>query len=272
MKRIFGWFVVVVTACSTIGFAQTGSAPGTVISQSGLGLAAAQTAASQSTSGANPDGREFGNYRVQQSVTFGYRFADITGNQDMYNTFINQHAGPRLLEQSLSTHAINGSGALFDDLSVNSFGWGGDPENVARARVSKNRWYDFNFLFRRDQNFFEYNLFANPLNPATSNPNLPVLFSPHEYQTRRRMYNYDLTLLPQSKFTIRLGYFRNRQEGPGNFSTVHEGTEPLLNQAWNLTSNDYHIGFDIKVLPKTLISYDQYLEYDKNDTDLSLAS
>ena len=86
------------------------------------------------------------------------------------------------------------------------------------------------------------------------------------------MYNYELTLLPQSKFTIRLGYFRNRQEGPGNFSTVHEGTEALLNQAWNLTSNDYHIGFDIKVLPKTLISYDQYLEYDKNDTDLSLAA
>ncbi len=272
MKRIFGWFVVVVTACSTIGFAQTGSAPGTVTSQSGLGLAAAQSSSAQSTSGANPDGREFGNYRVQQSVVFGYRFADITGNQDMYDTFINQHAGPRLLEQSLSTRAINGSGALFDDLSVNSFGWGGDPENVARARVSKNLWYDFSFLFRRDQNFFEYNLFANPLNPATSNPNLPVLFSPHEYQTRRRMYNFDLTLLPQSKFSIRLGYFRNRQEGPGNFSTVHEGTEPLLNQAWNLTSNDYHIGFDFKLLPKTIISYDQYLEYDKNDTDLSLGA
>ena len=97
------------------------------------------------TGAANPDGREFSNYRVQQSVVFGYRFADITGNQDMYDTFINQHAGPRLLEQSLSTHAINGGGALFDDLSVNSFGWGGDPENVARARVSKNLWYDFNF-------------------------------------------------------------------------------------------------------------------------------
>ena len=266
--RFFGSFVLMAVALCSITFAQTGSAP----------ASSGQTGTASSAKGTPPpapsssDGREFGNYRVEQSVEFGYRFADITGNQDVYNTFINQHAGPRLLEQSLSTHAINGSGVLFDDLSVNSFGWGGDPENVARARVSKNLWYDFNFLFRRDQNFFEYNLFANPLNPATSNPNLPVLFSPHEYQTRRRMYNFDLTLLPQSKFSIRLGYFRNRQEGPGNFSTVHEGTEALLDQGWNLTSNDYHIGFDIKVLPKTLISYDQYLEYDKNDTDLSLAT
>ena len=267
MKGTFGSFVLIVVACSGISFAQTGNT-GTG-SQSGTAPASTGT---QPAPGTGADGREFGNYRVQQSAEFGYRFSEITGNADVYDTFINLHGGPRLLEQSLTTRAINGSGALFDDLSVNSFGWGGDPENVARAHVSKRLWYDFNFLFRRDQNFFEYDLFANPLNPPTSNPNLPVNFSPHEYQTRRRMYNYDLTLLPQSKFTIRLGYFRNRSEGPGNFSTVHEGTEALLNQAWNLTSNDYHIGFDMKFLPRTTISYDQYLEYDKNDTDLNLAA
>ena len=269
MKGTFASFVLIVVASSVISSAQSGNAPTSPGAQSGTGSASrsAQTAPSTSS-----DGREFGDYRVEQSVEFGYRFADITGNENMYDTFINQHQGPRLLEQSLSARSTNGNGVLFDDLSVNSFGWGGDPENVARARVSKNSWYDFNFLFRRDQNFFEYNLFANPLNPPTSNPNLPVDFSPHEYQTRRRMYNYDLTLLPQSKFTIRLGYFRNSQSGPGNFSTVHEGTEALLNQAWNLTSNDYHIGFDFKVLPKTIISYDQYLEYDKNDTDITQAA
>ncbi len=269
MKGTFGWFVLMLLAYSTIGFGQTGNMPATVSLQSGTGLAATATQPAPATT---PAGREFGNYQVEQSVVFGYRFTEITGNQAIYDTFINQHQGPRLLEQNLSTHSTNGTGKLFDDLSVNSFGWGGDPENVARARVSKNLWYDFNFLFRRDQNFFGYNLFANPLNPATSNPNLPVNFSPHEYQTRRRMYNFDLTLLPQSKFSIRLGYFRNRSTGPGNFSTVHEGTEALLNQAWNLTSNDYHIGFDVKVLPKTIISYDQYLEYDKNDTDVSQAA
>jgi hypothetical protein len=266
MRKIFRQFVLIVLVSSSVCFAQTaGNAPSAAQSSTG-----STSTGTPSAGGTDSEGREFGDYRVQQSVEFGYRFSEINGNPDVYNTFLNQHDGPRLLEQSLSVRSINGTGALFDDLSVNSFGWGGDPENVARARVSKNLWYDFSFLFRRDQNFFEYNLFANPLNPPTSNPNIPVIRSPHEFQTRRRMYDFDLTLLPQSKFTIRLGYSRNRSEGP-NFSTDHEGTESLLNQAWNLTSNDYHIGFDIKVLPNTTISYDQYLEYDKNDTDTSLA-
>jgi hypothetical protein len=259
MRNIFYQFALIIFIASVSVAQTTGNTSST-----------AQTSPGSAAGTTDSEGREFGNYRVQQSFEFGYRFTEISGSTDVYNTFLNQHTGPRLLEQTLSTHAINGTGALFDDLSVNSFGWGGDPENVARARISKNLWYDFGFLFRRDQNFFEYNLLANPLNPPTSNPNLPVLFSPHEYETRRRMYDFDLTLFPQAKFTIRLGYYRNRAEGP-SFSTDHEGTESLLNQAWNLTSNDYHFGFDLKLLPKTTISYDQYLEYDKNDTDLSLA-
>jgi len=265
MRKIFYQFVLIVFVASLCAAQTTGNTPGTAQSSPGSSSAGGTPAG-----GTDSEGRELGNYRVQQSFEFGYRFADINGNPAVYDTFINQHPGPRLLEQTLSTHATNGTGALFDDLSVNSFGWGGDPENVARMRISKNLWYDFGFLFRRNQNFFEYNLFANPLNPPTSTPNLPVPFSPHEYETRRRMYDFDLTLFPQSKFTIRLGYYRNRAEGP-SLSSDHEGTESLLNQAWNLTSNDYHIGFDLKVLPKTTISYDQYLEYEKNDTDLSLA-
>ena len=39
-----------------------------------------------------------------------------------------------------------------------------------RLRIEKNKWYDFRLLFRRDKNFWDYNLFANPLNPAALNP------------------------------------------------------------------------------------------------------
>ena len=57
---------------------------------------------------------------------------------------------------------------LFDDLTLSSSGWGGDPENITRARVSKYHVYDFTGLFRRDQNYFDYDLLANPLNPPSS--------------------------------------------------------------------------------------------------------
>lgn len=231
-------------------------------------------AAAQGGAGGTPpmdtgDGKEIGNYQVHQSIEFGYRFTDVTGSNQIFDTFINQQAGPRILEQTLSMHSLNNSGVLFDDLSASSFGWGGDPENVGRLRVSKYKWYDFNFQFRRDRNFFDYDLLANPLNPPTSNPFIPVPVSPHEMQIVRRMYDTDLILMPQSKFSVRLGYSRNRSEGP-SLSSFHEGTDPLLNQNWNVTSNDFRIGFDLKVLPKTNISYDQFVEVDKNDTNFDL--
>jgi opacity protein-like surface antigen len=232
----------------------------------------AQTSSSKQPASAAVDqeGKQVGVYEIQQSVELGYRFTDVAGSQEVYNTFINQEQGPRLLEQTLNLRALNHVGVVFDRLSASSFGWGGDAENAGRLSVSKDVWYDFNFSFRRDQNFFDYDLLANPLNPPTSSPSIPVAFSPHLMATRRRMYDANLTILPQSKFSVRLGFSRNRSEGP-SFSSFHEGTDPLLNQIWNVTSNDYFIGFDLKVLPQTTISYEQALSYDRNDTDYSLA-
>ncbi len=227
--------------------------------------------AQSQSSGAGGDGAEFGGYQVQQSIELGYRFTDVNGSKEMYNTFLNQQQGPRILDQSLTMTSPEHTGAWFDDLSVSSFGWGGDPENVARARLSKYGKYDFTALFRRDKNYFDYNLFANPLNPPTSTPSIPVDFSPHSMFTTRRMYDYGLTILPQSKFSIRLGFSRNRAEGP-SFSSFHEGTDVLLNQPWNFTSNEYRIGFDYRGIRATTISYDQFVMADKNDTDYSLAT
>jgi len=203
-----------------------------------LALAQASGGGTQAGSTASAaEGKDLSDYHVEQSIELGYRFSEVNGSGAMYDTFLNQHAGPRFLDQTLSMHSLNNAGVLFDDLNVSSFGWGGDPENVGRIGVSKNKWYNFSFLFRRDQNFFNYDLLANPLNPPTSTPNIPVGFSPHEMQIRRRMYDTGLTLMPQSKVSLRLGYTRNRSEGP-SFSSFHEGTDPLLDQAWNVTQND----------------------------------
>jgi hypothetical protein len=224
----------------------------------------------QPSSGAT-DGKEMGGFQVEQSTEFGYRFTDVSGSQSMYDTLLDYGQGPRLLEQTLSLRSPEHNGVLFDNLLVSSFGWGGDPENVGRVNLSKHRAYDFNFLFRRDHNYFDYNLLANPLNPTNINPNFPVNASPHSYYTTRRMYDFGLTILPDSKVSFRIGYSRNRSEGPA-FSSFHEGTDVLLNQAWNVTENLYRIGMDVKAIPRTTLSYDQFLAYDKNDTDNTLAN
>jgi hypothetical protein len=232
--------------------------------------ARAQSGGSGNSQDQTPEAWEHGGYLIHQSMEIGYRVSDVTGSEPVYNTLVDLRGGPRLLEQSLSMQSQNHDGLLFDNLFIDSFGWGGDPNNALRARIDKSKWYDFSGAFRRDQTDFDYNLLANPLNPPTSTPSVPVTFSPHSFNTRRRMSDLDLTLFPQSNFDVRLGYWRNNMTGP-SYSSVHEGTDALLYQAWNTTLNAYHIGVDFKLLPRTVISYDQFLNYYKGDTNWQLA-
>ena len=219
---------------------------------------------------AQPDAWETNGYVVHQSIEVGYRANDVTGSQQMYNTLVNLRTGPRLLEQSLSMQSEDHTGTLFDNLFVDSFGWGGDPNNALRFRMDKNKWYEFHSQFRRDQTDFDYNLLANPLNPSTSSPYIPVTASPHLFATRRRISDFDLTLFPQSIFDVRLGYSHNNMTGP-SYSSVHEGTDALLFQDWNTTLNSYRMGADLKIFEHTMISYDQFLDYYKGDTDWQLS-
>ncbi len=222
-------------------------------------------AAAFAQGGSSAEGIDRGNYHYQGSIDLGYRFVDSNGSQAVYDTFVNEQQGPRLLEQTLNIRSLNHVGTLFDNLFVSSFGWGGDPENAARLRMSKNKWYNFDASFRRDQNFWDYNLLANPFNPSTSNPAVLINQSPHRFDTVRRMYDYRLTLRPQSPVRVRLGYSRNNMEGPA-FSSIHEGTDTQLFQRTRTLLDAYQAGVDIKLLPRTNISYDQFLQYYRGDS------
>jgi hypothetical protein len=218
---------------------------------------------------AEPDGVTRGGYQIHSSVELGYRSNDVTGSGDMYDTLVNLQTGPRILDQTLTMQSVDHQGLLFDDLYLNSFGWGGDPNNALRLRADKNKWYNLQGSFRRDQYFSDYDLLANPLNPATSTPSIPVLNSPHQFDTTRRMSDFDLTLLPQSSVSFRLGYSHNNMTGP-SYSSIHEGTEASLLQDWNTTMNSYRLGVDFRIAPRTVLSYDQFLDYYKGDTDYQL--
>lgn len=239
-----------------------------------LSLVLAASAAGQSAP-QSTEGVDSGNYNIHQTIEFGYRNTNIGGNLANYNTFVNLNSGVRVFEQSLDVRSLNHAGLLFDNLSLDSFGYGGDPNDVTRLRISKNKWYDFNGIFRRDKYPWNYNLLANPLNPSSSNPVLPITSSPHALDLVRRMSDFNLTLLPQSRVRFRLGYTRNLQEGP-SFSTfggttildppTGHGSQTQDFQDWKTTLNAYHLGADFQVLPKTSLHYDQFLQYFKQDT------
>jgi len=227
-------------------------------------------------------GIDQGNYNIKQSVEFGYRFSDVIGDQQTYNTFVNLQQGPRLLDFSTVMDSLDHHGTLFDHLFFSNFGYGGDPDNVSQLRVKKNKWYNFNAMFRKDQNHWDYSLLSNPLNVPTLMPNAPANFnpivkapvnvlgtavigtSPAAFYTARNMQNYGVAFLPDSKIRVRLGYDQNTMYGPG-FSTTHEGTDQYLTQNYSVHNRNYRLGVDFRFLPRTTISYDQVWNYYKND-------
>jgi hypothetical protein len=256
-----------------------------------VALLLSPTARAQDNSG-ELKGINSGDYNIHSSVEFGYRSSNINGNLNTYDTFENLGSGVRLFDYTLEMRSLDHNGFLFDNLSFSNFGYGGDPNDVTRLRIQKNKLYDFRMLFRRDKNFWDYNLFANPLNPAALNPpgslttgcfvgpptaafpqGAPAFCSSpavaqntslHAQDLVRRMQDYDLTLLPNSAVRFRLGYSRNRDEGPG-FFTTDGGTISDFNENYSYTTNAYRAGIDFRVLPRTTLSFDEFLSYFKQD-------
>src|SRR6202030_1226785 len=169
-----------------------------------------------------------------------------------------------LLDYTVDIRSIDHHGIFFDNLSFSNFGYGGDPNDVSRLRIEKNKWFDFRAVYRRDKYIWNYNLLANPLNPASFNPATPIVNSPHALNLSHRMQDYDLTLLPHSRIGFRLGYSYNVNSGPA-FTTVEGGEEPLLSQNTRYTTNSYRMGVDYRGIPKTTLLFDEFLTYSKVD-------
>ena len=222
------------------------------------------------TAAGETQGTTWGEYEVHQSIEAGGRVANPSGNLGVWDSYVNLYSGPRLLEESIDLHSATHTGFLFDDLTFSNFGYGGDPNDVTRLQVQKGTIYRFNASFRRDKNFFDYDLLANPLNPSNSTPNVPITFSPHLFQTTRNMSDFNLYLFDQSPVRLRFGYGHYSNDGT-DFSTVHEGTEALLDEPTRNTSDNYQFGISVRVFPRTSLNYDQFVTHYKNDSSFQLA-
>ena len=227
-------------------------------------------------------GIDQGNYNIKQSIEFGGRFTNIIGDQQAYDTMVNLQQGPRLLNFTTEMRSLDQRGTLFDRFYFSNFGYGGDPNVVSTLRISKNKLYAFDAMFRHDENFWDYSVLANPYNPAPVQTNAPAGFnpivnapsgvlntqviamSPHYFNTRRNMQNYNLLVLPDSKIRFRVGYNYNTNQGP-SYDVIHEGTDQFLFQNVSATLAQYRLGVDFRFLPHTNISYDQTWSYYKTD-------
>ena len=198
-----------------------------------LGIAAAQQVVAPTTEAVGSSrGENVGNYNITNSFETGYRWSLIDGNLGKYRSDVNYRNGIRLLGSSLTVNSKDGHGKFFDEIVLNTQGLGNDPYQSAILRVQKNSLYRYDLMWRLNEYY---------------NPGLITSLGEHLQDTRRRLQDHELTLLPQWKVRFHLGYSRNSQDGPA-LSTIQvfssRGDEFPLFQNVNRLQNEYRVGAD----------------------------
>lgn len=250
------------------------------------GTAVAQLAVSHATV---PDG-----YTLHESVDLGGRIANIYGSDAMYKTLIDQQSGPRIMGETFELRALpDTKHTLVDHLKTFISGIGGEPESMVKLDASKGKLYEFSGLFRRDRQYFDYNLLGNPNIPAgQSIPTGPtakptgsyawpqVMQSPFMSDTVRRMTDTNLTLLPLSKVTFRLGYSQNIFQGPSLSPSGYDFGQSPLASASNYTllqehqrnsTDDFTASAEWKPISGTRLTYEEQITHYKGDSYFTMA-
>jgi hypothetical protein len=254
------------------------------------GLATAQEAAPATTTPANPPAAAKpvvqNGFVVHHTVDLGGHIAGIVGSGAMYDTLVNIHSGPRVLGETLTLHAVPGSKhALLDSLTAFSNGFGGDPYNYAKLDFSKGKLYEFTGNFRRDRQYFDYDLLGNPNIPGGQSipigpSNAPVGSlswpqveqSPVMFNTVRRMTDTNLTILPLSKVTFRVGYSQNIFQGPSLSPGESVGKyDSLLREYQRNSTDDFYGAIDWKPLQQTKFTFEEEVDHYKADSYFTLA-
>ena len=241
------------------------------------------TAPAPETHFSTPEG-----YTAHHSVDIGGRINHVAGSGAMYDTLVNLQSGPRMTGETLVLHALPGNkNPLVDTLTAFGSGFGGDPYNFAKLNFSKGKLYDFSGLFRRDRQYFDYDLLGNPnivggqsipIGPSTAPTGTfawpQVNQSPFMFNTVRRMTDTNLTLMPLSKLTYRFAYSQNIFEGPSQSPSGYQyaGAYYVLLEEYQRNSTDDFTGaVDWKPFKGTKLTFEEQIDHYKGDSYFTLA-
>jgi hypothetical protein len=222
-------------------------------------------------------------FTSHQSLDAGGHIAGIAGSGAMYDTLVNQQSGPRVLGESFEMHKLPGrQHSLVDDLRAVGSGFGGDANNFAKLDFSKNKVYEFSGIFRRDRQYFDYDLLGNPnittgLSIPVSGSTTPLAWpqvqqSPVMFNTVRRMTDTDLTVFPLARVTYRAAYSQNIFQGP----TLSPGDsvgkyDSLLQEYQRNSSDDFTGGIDWKPVLGTKLTFEEQIDHYKANSYFTLA-
>ena len=202
-------------------------------------------------------------YAAHYSVDAGGRISNLVGSDAMYDTLVNLQAGPRVNGETIFLHRLDSNKhGLVDDARVTGSSFGGDPYNFAKLSMSKARLYEFDGIFRRDRQYFDYDLLGNPNLPSGLNVPIGKTTAPTGYlawpqpqhssvmtNSVRRMTDTDLRVYPLSKLSVHFGYSHNIFQGPSLLpvrSAAMFGYNSLMEEDQRHLTDEYSMSLDWK--------------------------
>jgi hypothetical protein len=226
-------------------------------------------------------------YSAHYSADVSGRMVGVNGSGAMYDTFLNLQTGPRVSGESVELHKLNASDHKWvDDARAYGSGFGGDPYNFAKLSMSKDKLYEFSGIFRRNRQYFDYDLLGNPNLPNTLS--IPIgpstaptgslafpqaLHSSDMTNSVRRMTDVNLTLYPMSEFPIHLGYSQNIMQGP-SLQPVRSGGvlkyNAMMEQYLRHSTDEFTMAIDWKPVHGTMFTFEQRIHHYKENSYVTL--
>jgi len=224
-------------------------------------------------------------YTVHEAVDLGGHMTNVMGSSAMYGTLVNMGSGPRVLGETFELRAMPGTkNTIVDSFKAYAGGLGGDPYSFAKVNFYKGKIYEFSGLFRRDRQYFDYDLLGNPNIVPSSIPIGssksptgtfawgPVSQSPVMFNSVRRMTDTNLTLYPLATFTYRVGYSRYNFEGPSlSPSYTIAKYDALLSNYQRNSIDDFTGSIEWKPVQGTRLIFEEQVSHYKQDSYFTLA-
>ena len=174
---------------------------------------------------------------VPLELELGYRWVEVTGNEQMYRTQINDRPGVLLRSLNFTSNApLDG---VLDYFRVDATDIGAGPAGALRLTAGQQNLFQLNFSWRRTNLYSALPAFANPFLDDGIVPGQQT------WNRTRNIYDVGLELFPGKMFTPILGYTRNVYGGPGR-TTYHLGSDEFaLNDDVKAVDDEYRIGLRV---------------------------
>jgi hypothetical protein len=178
---------------------------------------------------------------IPLDLEVGYRWVDVSGNEQMYRTQINDRPG--VLLRSLNYTSEGPLGNVFDYVHLDASDIGAGPAGQLRFQAGQVNLFKLTFVWRDTDLYSALPAFANPFLAEG------IIPGQQTYNRTRNIYDATLEILPGKVVTPLLGYTRNVYQGPGT-TTYHLGLDEfLLNEQVESVDQLYRIGLGFNVGP-----------------------